>query len=93
MTWKKVLFTGSPTGPSWPCLGPALYRITPREDIQGHLEQGGEFNITLDLDIVQQITKPGATERRVGRCAATFHVTPKAHHKRRRARALPAQRG
>lgn len=70
-----------------PCFGPALYRITPREDIQAHLAHKGEFNITVDLDIVQMIGKPGKLgstperERRVGRCSATFHVTPKAHHK------------
>lgn len=70
-----------------PCFGPALYRITPREDIQAHLAHRGEFNITVDLDIVQMIGKPGKLgstperERRVGRCNATFHVTPKAHHK------------
>ncbi len=70
-----------------PCFGPALYRITPREDIQAHLAHRGEFNITVDLDIVQIIGKAGKLgstperERRVGRCGATFHVTPKAHHK------------
>ncbi|MBC7835249.1 MAG: hypothetical protein H7Y88_09140 [Phycisphaerales bacterium] len=69
-----------------PCLGPAVYRISPREDIQAHLASRSEFNITLDLDIVQQLKKPGSRDRRVGRCAATFHVTPKVHHKRKRAR-------
>lgn len=83
-----------------PCFGPALYRITPREDIRTHLAHKGEFNITVDLDIVQMIGKPGKLgstperERRVGRCTATFHVTPKAHHKNKaerkaETRALP----
>ncbi|MCC6320368.1 MAG: hypothetical protein IT438_02905 [Phycisphaerales bacterium] len=74
-----------------PCLGPAVYRIRPRENIQELLGHGGEFNITIDLDIYQGITKiaPGKTgerEKRVGRCEATFHVTPKAHHKHKRER-------
>jgi hypothetical protein len=70
-----------------PCFGPALYRITPQGDIQALLAHRGEFNITVDLDIVQMIGKAGKLgstperERRVGRCSATFHVTPKAHHK------------
>lgn len=96
-----------------PCFGPAVYRITPREDLEALTAAGGEFNITIDLDIVQQINLPkksakrrskkvpipeiasvakaGERERRVGRCTATFHVTPKAHHKARKARA--EQRG
>lgn len=86
-----------------PCLGPAEYRITPREDIEELIAQGTEFNITLDMDIVQlvpdysakerakQEAKPksertlkerlGGREKRVGRCNATFHVTPKQHQK------------
>jgi hypothetical protein len=70
-----------------PCFGPAMYRINPKEDIQALIAQKGEFNITLDLDIVQQIKKPGDREKRVGRCTATFHVTPKTHHEQKRARA------
>lgn len=61
-----------------PCHGPALYKITPRDDVKALMAIGGEFNSTLDLDIVQQFSK-GGKERRVGRCSATFHVTPKAH--------------
>lgn len=62
-----------------PCYGPALYRIKPREDIKALLAAGEEFNITLDLDIVQQIGKKDGKDRRVGKSVATFHVTPKAH--------------
>jgi hypothetical protein len=65
-----------------PCFGPAVYRMTPREDIKQQLDRGGEFNITLDLDISQQGFK-GERDRRVGRCEVTFHVTPKIHHKRK----------
>ncbi len=78
-----------------PCFGPALYRITPRDDIQAHLAHRGEFNITVDLDIVQMIGKAGKLgstpdrERRVGRCSATFHVTPKTHHKNKAERKTP----
>lgn len=96
-----------------PCFGPAVYRITPREDVHALVAAGGEFNITIDLEIVQQINMPkkskgskdgkklpipeiasvakaGERERRVGRCTATFHVTPKAHHKAKRTRAAAA---
>jgi hypothetical protein len=66
-----------------PCFGPAVYRINPREDIEGLIAGGGEFNITIDLDIAQQIVKPGDKEKRVGRCTAMFHATPKSHQKNR----------
>ena len=62
-----------------PCFGPALYRITPREDIHALLASGKEFNVTIDMDVVQQIPSRAKRERRVGRCSAQFHVTPKAH--------------
>jgi hypothetical protein len=64
-----------------PCLGPAIYKMTPREDLKASVAAGTEFNITLDLDVLQQINKPGQKDRRVGQCVATFHVTPKVHHK------------
>lgn len=63
-----------------PCFGPAVYRLSPKEDLQAHLAHGGEFNITIDMDVCQAVNKLGDKEKRVGRCAATFHVTPKAHH-------------
>ena len=58
-----------------PCLGTAIYTMKPREDIKEQLAHGREFNLTLDMEIVQQ----GEHNRRVGRCVATFHVTPKSH--------------
>jgi hypothetical protein len=86
-----------------PCFGPAEYRITPTEDIGAKVAAGGEFNITIDMDVVQVLptvkprdkernVKPGklniGREKRVGRAQATFHVTPKAHHKaKKKARA------
>lgn len=85
-----------------PCFGPAVYRITPREDIKAHLAHGGEFNITIDMDVLQGIAKPKMLdklepnaptekEKRVGRVAVTFHVTPKMHHKNKKeARATAA---
>ena len=75
-----------------PCFGPAVYRLTPRGDIKAMLAHGGEFNIVIDMDVCQTIAKPkiaggdGEKEKRVGRCAATFHVTPKAHQKNKRER-------
>jgi hypothetical protein len=68
-----------------PCFGPAVYRMSPREDIKALTAKGSEFNITLDLEISQQGFK-GERDRRVGRCEATFHVTPKVHHKNKKAR-------
>jgi hypothetical protein len=66
-----------------PCFGPALYRICPREDVEALKASATEFNVTLDLDIVQQIGARGGKERRVGKCVATFHVTPKIHQKKK----------
>ena len=60
-----------------PCLGTAIYTMKPREDIQEQLAHGKEFNLTLDMEVVQQ----GERNRRVGRCVATFHMTPKSHVK------------
>jgi len=71
-----------------PCLGPAVYRMTPREDIHEMLKTKSEFNITLDMQILQMAVKPGQKERRVGKCEVTFHVTPKAHVRQRRERLL-----
>ena len=64
-----------------PCYGPAVYRAEPREDLKTLIAGGGEFNITLDMDIRQLGVKPGEREKRVGRAEITFHVTPKGHAK------------
>jgi hypothetical protein len=69
-----------------PCLGPALYKMTPRENIRELLVSKSEFNITLDLEILQQVKKPTERDKRIGKCEAIFHVTPKAHHKAKKAR-------
>jgi len=68
-----------------PCFGPAVYRMTPRENIHDLAKTGGEFNTTIDMEILQQGFR-GERDRRVGKCEATFHVTPKVHHKAKRAR-------
>lgn len=67
-----------------PCMGPAVYRMTPRENIKDLVAAGGEFNVVIDMEISQQaLPKKGVAgkDRRVGKCEATFHVTPKVHHK------------
>src|SRR5688572_11728419 len=72
-----------------PCFGPAVYRMTPREDIKSLVAAGGEFNVVIDMDISQQALKGKnkvERDRRVGKCEATFHVTPKVHHKLKKAR-------
>ncbi len=71
-----------------PCLGPAVYRMTPRENINELLATGKEFNITIDLEVSQQSLKTDDRDKRVGKCVATFHVTPKAQHKARKAKML-----
>jgi len=64
-----------------PCFGPAVYKIKPRENLKALVASKAEFNITLELEISQQVLGGGQKDRRVGRCEATFHVTPKVHHK------------
>jgi hypothetical protein len=69
-----------------PCFGPAVYRMQPRTPIQPLLETGHEFNVVIDMEITQQASRRGEKDKRVGLCEATFHVTPKSHHKRKAAR-------
>jgi hypothetical protein len=69
-----------------PCMGPAIYRIVPREDIQELVATGNEFNITVDMVILQAVHHKDEKERRVGNCEATFHVTPKSHYRARKAK-------
>ncbi len=84
-----------------PCLGPAEYIMTPLEDIDELVATGKEFNIAIRMDVVQVLMPVGkkkskiktelkddkpAKPKRVGRCTATFHVTPKAHHKAKKLR-------
>ena len=69
-----------------PCLGPAVYRIKAREDVKALMVGGAEFNVTTDMDILQQAGRVGERDKRVGQCVATFHVTPKIQHKMKRAR-------
>jgi hypothetical protein len=69
-----------------PCLGPAVYRIKAREDVKALMATTREFNITTDMDILQQAGQVGDRDKRVGQCVATFHVTPKVHHKVKRDR-------
>jgi len=65
-----------------PCFGPAVYRMTARENVKELVAAGGEFNVTIDMEISQQGFR-GERDRRVGKCEATFHVTPKVHHKKK----------
>ncbi len=83
-----------------PCYGPARYIIVPREDIAALITTTKEFNITLDIEVIQQAVLPerlaklrkkdplmakiASKERKVGRCVATFHVTPTIHQKTKR---------
>ncbi|QOV89848.1 PaaI family thioesterase [Humisphaera borealis] len=69
-----------------PCYGPAIYRIKAREDIKALIAGGGEFNCVVDMDVLQQASRVGEKDKRVGQSVATFHVTPKVHHKVKKAR-------
>lgn len=61
-----------------PCYGPAVYRVANAEDVQEKIKDGGEFNIALDLEISQQMSRMGKDrDLKVGRCSITFHCTPK----------------
>ncbi len=46
-----------------PCFGPALYKITPKEDLPALIAAGEEFNISIDMEIVQQAVLPKAMGR------------------------------
>jgi acyl-coenzyme A thioesterase PaaI-like protein len=71
-----------------PCIGPAVYHVTCDEDVTAKLAAGGEFNVDIRLEIVQQVpVVRGRTvrpEKRVGRCDATFHCAPKSMIRARR---------
>ena len=42
-----------------PCYGPAIYRVANAEDVKAKIDEGGEFNIQLELEITQQLTRTG----------------------------------
>lgn len=68
-----------------PCVGPAVYHVVCKEDLADKLTLGKEFNIDIELEILQQVAGIGiGKEKRVGRCDATFHCAPKAMLKARR---------
>jgi hypothetical protein len=69
-----------------PCFGPAVYRIKAREDVKALIATGKEFNVITDMDVLQQASRVGEKDKRVGQCVATFHVTPKVQHKIKRIR-------
>jgi hypothetical protein len=60
--------------------------MNPRENVHELVAVGGEFNVTVDMDILQQASRLGEKDKRVGQCVATFHVTPKVQHKTKRQR-------
>jgi hypothetical protein len=75
-----------------PCYGPAVYRMKSRENIHQLLALGKEFNLTLDLDVLQQAARIGEKDKRVGRCEAVFHVAPKLKRKAKVSRKTSAER-
>ncbi len=75
-----------------PCFGPAVYKMKSRENIREQIKHGNEFNVTLDMEILQQVSAPNQQDKRVGRCEVIFHVTPKIQHKAKKARQTAAMR-
>jgi hypothetical protein len=73
-----------------PCLGPAVYRVVKSQDVEEKVAAGGEFNVSLELEIYQQQIVKKGEEILVGRCDITFHCTPKSmvreREERRKAR-------
>lgn len=68
-----------------PCVGPAIYRVKPVEDIDELKRHKLEFNVTVDMQIVQAVRHKDEKERKVGKARATFHVAPKAKLRARQA--------
>jgi hypothetical protein len=73
-----------------PCLGPAVYRVVKSQDVEEKVAAGGEFNVSLEMEIYQQQIVKKSEEILVGRCDITFHCTPKSmvreREERRKAR-------
>ena len=69
-----------------PCVGPAVYRVVPREELEDLVAHGDEFNITVDMMIFQAVVKKGEKQKKSGECVATFHVAPKAKFRQRQAK-------
>ena len=68
-----------------PCVGPAIYRVTPVDDIAELKKHKLEFNVTVNMQIVQAVHHKDEKERKVGKATATFHVAPKAKLRARQA--------
>lgn len=77
-----------------PCFGPAVYRVTTDDDLDELVARGGEFNITVEINIYQALKQAGeeTKERRVGTSTATFHVTPKVMARERAKKARERER-
>lgn len=68
-----------------PCVGPAIYRVKPVDEIAELKKHKLEFNVTVDMLIVQAVRHKDEKERKVGKARATFHVAPKAKLRARQA--------
>ena len=68
-----------------PCVGPAIYRVKPVDDIAELKKHKLEFNVTVEMLIVQAVRHKDEKERKVGKAVATFHVAPKAKLRARQA--------
>jgi hypothetical protein len=77
-----------------PCYGPAVYRVTPRQDLDELMRSGKEFNLVVDIEVSQSLPTRGLGKSvRVGEAEATFHITPKVLHAQRAQRRAAAAKG
>ena len=52
-----------------PCFGPAVYQVVPKGDVDALVAEGGEFNIEIQLNVYQQLKKPGERGSAWGGCS------------------------
>jgi len=77
-----------------PCLGPAIYRVKPVDDIDELKRHNVEFNATVEMHVVQAVHHKDHKERKVGKATITYHVAPMAKLRARQAKAnapIPAR--
>ena len=75
-----------------PCLGPAVYRCEPQGDLESLVASGEEFNITVEITVLQAVVEKGQREKKVGLCTAEFHVAPKSKFRARQAKLAERKR-
>jgi hypothetical protein len=70
-----------------------VYRCEPQEDLEPLVASGDEFNVTVDITVLQAVVKGGEKEKKVGLCTAEFHVAPKSKFRERQAKLAERAKG